>query len=435
LTDVKLYTIITIAILILHTVSTSIICENRDINVVTIYKNSVVWNYNINGSRVETIKRLSLYMDRLGFSYMRQSGLIKEGTRNTTRLTIVFIGNERMYYQFTYVSNNILLNIDSNIVINERSLTVQWINVESRIYRHQNINRTYHKFVFPKVTTLMCNSKNFTVSMSYASVDVNSLNNITFEELSVYDVSMNKALYYHYLGKCVYPEVARKSIYYLNATYIPMYAKIEISTTVNNDGESMSVAVHGLSSNDIYNAFKVLPSIIPMLNIVLDVVYQLGLVNEEFPSLKYVDFVDKTLDIVKTYANDKLVLRELIDYLKNKYNITDPQIEVGVNRTQNNISVYIELKEGSIANMTKSEVIQLLSELIGKLNSVDLGLLGVENAIHQAWIEDMRYSKIQTSTSSDMKRLITVSVLVLASAQVAILIGALFYVLKYWRRR
>lgn len=409
--------------------------DAQEYNVITIKSNSVEWIYS-SYTGINNIKRLMLYVDKFSLRYYLQSSVNRKGTPNLTKLSIVFIGNERVYYQFFYTINNVSLTIDSNIVVDERYVIVQWLNIETKVPKSQCNSKPSHRIVLPRTITLTCNDVDIPISINYASTKAIILDYTVFEELSMYDVSVERTLYYYYLEKCGQPEKSKAFVYYLNSTYIPTYASIEITLASNNDQENITISMYGLSMIDIDNVFKVLPSAVSIFDFVLMLAHRLELEMMCGGSIIFteVDVVNKTLEIIRTYANDKLMFRNLVEVLKNKYGLLEPEIKVEVNQTLSNTVVCIEMRGRNFINISKNIVNQMLSESIKNLIKVFPSLSEIEGAVDQAQIVDMRYTYTNTPQSNYMQNMITTSVLVLAIAQVAALAGVITYILRHWRR-
>lgn len=429
------YVIVIVIVLVLSTMRTLVYYGLQNSNIITIYTNSVIWRYNTNGTGI--MEHVVLDIDRQGFHYIKQSGNSVYG-RSSTKLSIVLIGNERMYYQYTYSRENFSLSIDSNIVVNKRYVVVQWLNIEMKLYTNQYVNKSYHRFLFPKTIVLQCLDRNITINMNYAFVKVNYLKNTTLVKLSIYDIQLDTKMYSYYLAKCLSINKIDKlsnALSYFNTTYIPMYAKVDTYIASVESIELLDISVQGLSLADIYNAFIVLPWIIPTLNISLGILYGVDLPYEEkelLENMKSLDFVAQTLNLIYTYVQDKLVLLELVEHLMNRYSLQDPSIKVELNKTVNNISIYMELREQGVVNMTKDEVLQLLTEIVRTLNSAGLRLVGIENELYRARLEDLRHALSQQP--NDARMWVVISALALTVVQVCILVSAMLYVFKRWKR-
>ncbi|MEM3980361.1 MAG: hypothetical protein QXF79_03790 [Ignisphaera sp.] len=285
---------------------------------------------------------------------------------------MVFIGNERIYYNFVYKYQDNTISVDSNIIMDEKYIVIQWFNVETKIRnidisKSINVSRYYNVFPYRNIV-IKYQGVNLTASINYAYTKLQSVNGLILEEIGVYDISIDK----EYIAKDL---MGHNNINYyninmsnlcLNITYIPMYAWIDVSLGLSDKQESLIVIINGLNSSDIDNAFKTIPCMLSILNLSLSAVQNLGLANiyEEVSRTLKVSIINETTKLIQTYVYDKLGYQRLIHTLYLKYDMVDPRIKIHVNQSTYNVSFYIVLQDQKTIRMLKEDTVNVFKELV-----------------------------------------------------------------------
>ncbi|MEM1645220.1 MAG: hypothetical protein QXL96_05025 [Ignisphaera sp.] len=416
-------------------------------NNIVIRSSSIEWLY-FAPRLSHDIKNIVLDMDKYGlrYQYLRYNARgseLKHSYATSIRLSMVFIGNERIYYNFVYKYQDNTISVDSNIIMDEKYIVIQWFNVETKIRnidisKSINVSRYYNVFPYRNIV-IKYQGVNLTASINYAYTKLQSVNGLILEEIGVYDISIDK----EYIAKDL---MGHNNINYyninmsnlcLNITYIPMYAWIDVSLGLSDKQESLIVIINGLNSSDIDNAFKTIPCMLSILNLSLSAVQNLGLANiyEEVSRTLKVSIINETTKLIQTYVYDKLGYQRLIHTLYLKYDMVDPRIKIHVNQSTYNVSFYIVLQDQKTIRMLKEDTVNVFKELVNSIPIPNFGIDSLQEALHNANVIDTRTPtpSAESGLRISPQYFITVVVLVLVSIQVVILIYTIIRIYKHWK--
>lgn len=414
-------------------------------NNIVIRSSSIEWLYSVPQLSHDT-KNIALDMDKYGlrYQYLRyyvQGIELKRGYPTSIRLSVAFIGNERIYYNFVYKYQDNIISVDSNIIMDEKYIVIQWFNVETKtrnanLLKLINVSRYYNTLLHRSIM-IKYQGLNLTTSINYAYTELQIVDGSIFEELNVYDISIDKESIVKDLMEHSSTDHYNINMnnFCLNVTYIPMYAWIDVSLGISDKQESLTVVINSLNSSDIDNAFKTLPCVLSILNLSLSVVQSLGFVNiyEEVGKELKVDITNETTRLIQTYVYDKLGYQRLINTLYLKYNMVDPRIKVQINQSAYNISFYVVLQDQRTISIPKEDAVNVFKELVDGMPLFNFSLGNLREALHNANVIDARTPITESSSKISPQYFIAVVVLILVSSQVAILIYTIVHIYKHWK--
>jgi len=412
-------------------------------NNIVIRSSSIEWLY-VTPSLSHGIKNISLDMDKYGLRYQHlyynnQITGYNRGYPVAVKLSVAFMGNERIYYNFIYKHQDNTISVDSNTFMDEKYIVIQWFNMETKmkntdILKSINVSRYYNVLPYRSIF-LKYQDLNLTASINYASIEFQIVNNLIFEELSVYDISIDRESIIKNIMEHSNSKLFNLNNLCLNSTYIPMYAWIDVNIVVSDKHETLSVIVNGLNSSDIDNAFKTLPCMLSILNLSLTTIQSIGLANiyEEASKILGINIVNETTKIIQTYVYDKLEHQRLIHTLCIKYDVMDPRIKIRINQSTSNTSLYVVFQGQGIINISKENVLNAFKELAHYISLLNSNLSNLQETLNSAHVIDTRTPPIEPSSGASSPYFIAIVVLILVSSQVAILIYTIIYIYRHWR--
>lgn len=436
----KRLTILLTVILVLLNAIIMVEVKAQDENKVTIQRNYVVWLYSTQKESKKSIPYISLNLDKssLNYQYIKYASHMEKSSQTPRALfkmniTLVFIGNERMYYQFAYKIPGLSINVDSNIVIDEDYMVMQWFNAKTAV---ANTSTQYTDMLQrpitlpPQAIEIVGEEYSLTISTGYLVLESKIGASNIAEELNIYDLSIKRDAYIAYLT-----HKYNLSSHNFNFTRIPMYAWIELSITSFGDYEVATVMLSGLGTNSINNALNMLLYTIPMLDLATVVLENLELetIYGTASTAYKIDIVNKTLGSIQLYANPDNRHANVINLLMARYNMVDPHIKVAVNRTSSSLRIQIVLHDRSTIGISEKDVKNLLADVVEGVSLPSLiDSINWSRIIEEARVTDMRASENMGSHGSSALALNTIIALtlVLTSLQTAVIVYVALYVYR-----
>lgn len=412
-------------------------------NNIVIRSSSIEWLY-VTPLSSHDIKNIALDMDKYGLRYQHlyydiQGAGYKPRYPGAIRLSVAFMGNERIYYNFVYKYQDNMISVDSNTFMDEKYIVIQWFNVETKtknadFLRSINVSRYYNVLPYRNIL-LKYQDLNLTASVNYASIEFQVVNNLIFEELSVYDISIDKESIIKNIVEHNNSKLYNLNNLCLNSTYIPMYAWIDVNLVTSDKHETLTVVVNGLNSSDIDNAFKTLPCMLSILNLSLTAIQSLGVANiyEETSEILGINIVNETTKLIQTYVYDKLEYRRLTRTLCIKYDVIDPRIKIRINQSTSNVSLHVVFQGHGTINMSKEDVVNAFKELAYHIPLLSSNLSNLQETLISAHVVDTRTPLTEPSPRISPPYFIAIAVLILVSSQVAILIYTIIYIYRHWK--
>ncbi|MEM4502971.1 MAG: hypothetical protein QXV42_05980, partial [Ignisphaera sp.] len=117
----KLFYVCIIIMLLFVTLDiASCISEEVFENTIKIRDKEIVWSYRSRSNKANGYSSSTLVVNPSSIEYQIETLLnLDIDQRAMLNLSYVFVGSERLFYQFIYTSSNLSISIDGNIVVNK----------------------------------------------------------------------------------------------------------------------------------------------------------------------------------------------------------------------------------------------------------------------------------------------------------------------------
>ncbi|MEM4553984.1 MAG: hypothetical protein QXI86_07140 [Ignisphaera sp.] len=321
----KLFYVCIIIMLLFVTLDiASCISEEVFENTIKIRDKEIVWSYRSRSNKANGYSSSTLVVNPSSIEYQIETLLnLDIDQRAMLNLSYVFVGSERLFYQFIYTSSNLSISIDGNIVVNKDYIIVQWfslktciqINSSNSSFRYIQINN-YVKEAIEKLNLSMIESLN-------ALMTVLRTKNEVCEYINIYDLYIDKIKYINYLNL----NDSTNTCF----SRIPMYTWIEVNEVVKDGKHNTRYRIESINGDDVVSTGNSLPCMVPVIGIVNDIIKNLEIrtLFVELSIMNKFDIIKKMKEMHREYIDKGIEIYTLMSRsVMDRYNITKSVIEI-----------------------------------------------------------------------------------------------------------
>ncbi|GEM_PF-2752271 len=413
------------------------ISEEGSENTIKVRDKEISWIYRSKVSRANVYSSSMLVVGPSSIEHQIEalSNLdIDQGT--ISNLSYVFVGGERLFYQFTYTYSNLSILIDSNIVVNKDYIIVQWFSLKTNLqvnsgnssFKYMQIN-DYVKDTIKKLNLSMIENWNTLMTVLRTKNEVR-------EYINIYDLYINKTKYIGYLGL--------NDDTYICLNRIPMYTWIEVNEVVKDSKHNTMYRIESINGDEVASVTSSLSCMIPIIGIVNDIIKNLEIrtLFVELSVMNKLDITKKMSEILREYINKGIEIYTLMSHTVDRYNISKFVIEIQyisypsetvITTVLSNINTVALNEDEDYIRTLLAEIIQIYRDICYCNNTIDWANMIATAKVKRIYTDTLNEDHTKytlTTVSPKQVSVLVLITLVFVAVQVMVI---LFIILKTFR--